>query len=400
MNYRLCGVPLLDANKMALESQASHSIVPAFTCSSDPAQSLAAMQEKKIDEHDQNQLSGFIFMCNRRTKPQCYMYRVFGLPVGKLEVVEKIKPSMKLFLYDFELKLLYVLWMVSTGFHGYQPALLLLVRFKICRDCLPLHESSFRHVIENNYQKGFKFNQELNKRQVGSLLSLFRPLTVSAPGSRQPVLLQSMQNQSRLPFPKDSCSQVLESQQIQQKGFQHGMGHVHPMDPNLTGLQLSYVQPVSEPQHILDSVPYPQQHYFRSTTNMGHSYPTMMTQVLLMSNDQYYLAQVQQPYAAGNPTQTVPEQYNSNGRYGTMGINQQQLATGNMYQLPLQREGETVQQHKGVIQYYNSDPSPAPRHVTPSVLSYMPTVGIPEAANGTLPLAYEYSSAGAAPTHH
>ena len=70
-----------------------------------------------------------------------------------------------------------------------------------------------------------------------------------------------------------------------------------------------------------------------------------------------------------------------------MGINQQ-LGTGIMYQLPLQRAGKTVQQQESVIQYTNSTPSPAVPYVTLVVLSYTPTVGIPEAANETPPLAY------------
>ncbi|XVF54787.1 hypothetical protein PTKIN_Ptkin05aG0209700 [Pterospermum kingtungense] len=360
----------------------------AVNCSSDPA--------KEMDEHDQEQLSGFIFMCNGRTKPQCYMYRVFGLPAGKLEVVEKIKPGMKLFLFDFELKLLYGIYeatsvgtldLEQTAFNGRFPAQ---VRFKIYRDCLPLHESSFRHAIEYNYQKGFKFKQELNKQQVVSLLSLFRPLTAQAPAALQPVPLQAVQNQSGLPFLKDTCAQVLESQQIQRTGHQQGIGRIHPVDPNTPELQHSYVQPVSETQNILQGVPSLQQHYFGSSTNADHSH------VLMTPNYRYYLAEDQQLYAAGNPTRTVPGQYDS---YGTMGISYQ-LGMDNIYQLPIQREEETVQQQESVIQYYNSDPSSASPYVPQSVLPYTPTMGVPEAANGTLPFAYSYPFAGAAPTHH
>lgn len=84
-----------------------------------------------------------------------------------------------------------------------------------------------------------------------------------------------------------------------------------------------------------------------------------------------------------------------------MGINEQrQHGMGNIYQLPFHREEEAVQQQESVIQYYYSNPSSAAPRVTQSVYPYVPTMGVPEAANETLPFAYSYPLAGTAPTHH
>ncbi|KAL5552597.1 hypothetical protein UlMin_039998 [Ulmus minor] len=175
------------SNAAVASSSSSATVVPAI--------SNQGNGEEKEENGSEQSDSGFIFMCNGRTKPECYRYRVFGLPLGKFEVVQGIKPGTKLFLFDFDVKLLYGIYEATSNgqlhlepaaFNGNFPAQ---VKFKIFKECLPLPQSAFKVAIKDNYQ-GSKFRQELSSQQVNGLISLFRPLTLTALASSGPPLSQ------------------------------------------------------------------------------------------------------------------------------------------------------------------------------------------------------------------
>lgn len=90
-------------------------LVNGPTCAS-ASTSIPLVNDPKKHEKTEGKKyeSGFIFMCNGKTKLECYQYRVFGLPKGKIEVVKHINPDMKLFLFDTDSKLLYGIYQATS----------------------------------------------------------------------------------------------------------------------------------------------------------------------------------------------------------------------------------------------------------------------------------------------
>merc|ERR1711915_349827 len=111
-------------------------------------------------------IQGLIFMCNSKTKEDCFRYRVFGLPKAHKELVEKVTNGMRLFLYDFNLRLMYGIYK-AAGKGGYE-----------------LEPEEFKAAIKDNYYGKNKFKFQLNAEQVKKLSQLFRP--VPAQNSRGP----------------------------------------------------------------------------------------------------------------------------------------------------------------------------------------------------------------------
>ncbi|TVU11965.1 hypothetical protein EJB05_45577 [Eragrostis curvula] len=247
---------------------------------------------KKVARGD-NKGAGFIFMCNAQTKQECYQNRLFGLPNGKLGMVKKIRPGAKLFLYDFDLKLLYGVYkaasngglnLVREAFNGKFPAQ---IKFKIDRDCLPLRESSFKHAIKENYRSRSKFDPELSSKQVHRLIELFEPANVpqSVPDNRLEERRQY--DERRQPYHFEERRSSLPIEEVRQPRFDEQR---HPQSYMFL-LRIPHLVP--EPRHIplaLESRHAPlvlERQHVHSVPELRHV-PSAYYHSVAPSDDSYY----------------------------------------------------------------------------------------------------------------
>ncbi|KAF8020922.1 hypothetical protein BT93_G1357 [Corymbia citriodora subsp. variegata] len=290
-----------------LEAHSAMASIIAFEGSPtvEPTPSMT-YEEKKV-EKDSEWDAGFIFLCSGKTKPECYRYRVFGLPMGKLEVVKKVKPGAKLFLFDFDLKLLYGVYeATSRGDLDVEPMAFnrkfrSQVRFRIFKECLPIPESVFKKAIEDNYVSHSKFRQELNRKQVRSLVALFRPIDAIQP--------------SPVAFPYEMIRSARPAYALE-KYLEPVAGFLPPGDLYLP--QRQHPNSLAIPrQQYEGSILQVQHERCGSETPMGQTEPVMeshynVQQVTLCpEGGSQIFSEVHQPYFPEEPQYSVHDLYRS-----------------------------------------------------------------------------------------
>ncbi|MCO5562557.1 hypothetical protein L7F22_016185 [Adiantum nelumboides] len=140
--------------------------------------------------------AGLVFLCSSSTLRECFRFRVFGLPAAQREVVERVVPGTKLFLFNVDTKELFgVFDAASRGGLNLVPEAFLdskgiyeaQVRFNILRECLPLADDIVNDVLRENFSQRGKFDCKLSADQVLKILQLFsrQEMRPGAPGQER-----------------------------------------------------------------------------------------------------------------------------------------------------------------------------------------------------------------------
>ncbi|KAJ0238174.1 Development/cell death domain-containing protein [Hirschfeldia incana] len=349
------------------------------------------------------QQPGYIFMCNGRTKQDCFRYRVFGIPRGGRNVVERIRPGMKLFLYDFEKRLLYGVYEATVGgkldiepdaFERKYPAQ---VGFRIVDNCYPLPESTFKSAIYENY-KGGKFNQELAPHQVGSLLSLFRSFAAPqldalphrfASGASAASRELSFEERFIAATQLKNASSVLDP--LSARHAEPRLGSLMDRQSvvprshllhNSYSRQDDYTTPVRETPSRSSSIQDPQLKYLTILSNIRR-YGTAPEP--LASENEYHPAtqsekeQFTSPYSdKKHYLSTLP-----GNEHSSAGAANGNLYRGELYTSASQKEGEASQQHETLAgTYYQPEASTVPNTTASMQAVNAATAGYPTTAHG------------------
>ncbi|KAK7348786.1 hypothetical protein VNO80_23464 [Phaseolus coccineus] len=299
-----------DNTEQNLESEEKHMDLRMGSRSIKYKVMRSGMERNQLKDKKGEKLGGFIFMCNAKTKPDCFRYRVMGVSAGKKDDVLQIKPGLKLFLYDFDLKLLYGIYKASSSgsmklepkaFGGKFPAQ---VRFKIAADCFPLPESVFKKAIKDNYNEKNKFRTELTVRQVRKLTQLFQPVGIRSgvhPVHSQPkVIIRDRENPdsirgswSQLQREHYNVQSFYRDHQIDQR---EEIAHdLYPMENNRSYSLPRYRRNMATTSHVNPRLESYDRDY--EPHHLDHGYPrNVPAHVESVRTDHLYLNDSRDPY--------------------------------------------------------------------------------------------------------